>query len=64
VLIKELVKNELTFAEKAVLDGFVKNDVEIVSPSARKGVQNQISSIVKKLGLNSRKELQHIYKNW
>jgi DNA-binding NarL/FixJ family response regulator len=69
--IKELVLNELTPAERWVLDSFMRERVfgkaaRSTRPfgSSTKTIANQRGSILKKLNLKNADELFHVFRNW
>lgn len=60
--IKELVLQDLTEAERGVLDMLFKTG--FVLQSTVKTIANQKTNIFKKLGLKNTHELAHIFNNW
>ena len=64
VFIKELLLNELSYAERSVLNELLSGEVEAAAQSSQKTKANQKTSIFKKLGLRNTNELIHIFRNW
>jgi DNA-binding NarL/FixJ family response regulator len=62
LLIKELVLQELSEAERGVVSMLANGEASI--QSAFKTVANQKTSIFRKLGLKNTTELLHIMRNW
>lgn len=67
--IKELVLNQLTHAERAVLDHIIEGKIignNYISPggSSPKTIANQKRSILRKLELKNDKELLKVFDNW
>ena len=63
-LIRELILSDLTSAERGVFNGIMKGDCdEALYPSAST-IANQKTSIFRKLGLKSTKELRTVFGNW
>ncbi|MDF2589884.1 MAG: DNA-binding response regulator [Anaerocolumna sp.] len=60
-MIKSLLINQLTNAEKSILDNMLGNEDYI--PSSGKTIANQKTNIFRKLGVKNKKELIHLFRN-
>ena len=59
-LIRQLLLSELSPAELSVMDMLLGGDIKL--QSSQKTISNQKTSLLKKLGLKSQKELVHLFK--
>jgi DNA-binding NarL/FixJ family response regulator len=62
MLIRELVLNELTSAERGILNDLISGEMSAHSSSST--IANQKTSIFKKLGVKSTDDLVSVFKNW
>jgi DNA-binding NarL/FixJ family response regulator len=62
--IKELIRSDLTSAERSVLDDLLDDRIDTLSSSSLKTIANQKTSIFKKLGLRNTGELIQLFKSW
>ena len=60
--IKELVLGKLSPAERYVLENLVNQEDDLLSSPST--INNQKTSIFKKLGINNTKELINVFSNW
>ena len=63
-LIRELILSGLTSAERGVFDRIMKGDDDEAIHSSASTIANQKTSIFRKLGLKSTKELKTVFGNW
>jgi DNA-binding NarL/FixJ family response regulator len=62
--IKDMLWNELTAAERGVLNDLLNGNAEKTQTSSAKTVANQKTGIFRKFGLRNTDELIKIFRNW
>lgn len=61
-MILSLILNDLTAAERAVLRSLFEHDLQLLS--SQKTIANQKTTILKKLGLKSKKDLEKLFRDF